>query len=103
MEHLYEVWLVGELGTECVDRLYRELELAARSGKRMLKLRFYLKDRNDPRYYEVMRGLLLKNALLSIFIEDRSLEDFSKDLMRKASDVTVIKGLEQEGVEDGRW
>jgi hypothetical protein len=94
-QRFYDVWYVGELSEEGVDRIIEcLLDYSCRAAGRV-RLRFYLQNIGDLTYMAYVRRILLQNTSLSIVIEEKSIQDLEKDieLAKDGDGIVLIKNM----------
>ncbi len=96
-QRFYNVWYVGEINEDGVDRIIECLVNYSSKAIGRVRLRFYLKNIQDLSYIAYVRRILLQNTSLSIVIEEKLVEDLERDIKSAEDEIVVIKnrgGLE---------
>lgn len=90
-QKFYNVWYVGEINEDGVDKIIECLLDYSSKAIGRVKLRFYLNNIQDLSYIAYVRRILLQNTSLSIVIEERLVEDLERDIKSAEDEVVVIK------------
>lgn len=93
-----EVWVVGGVDEADSELLKQALITALAKGSRRIRFRFYLSSLGDLGYMETIRPVLLENVVASIVIEEKSLEEFKRDLETVGEEIIVVSGREGRSI-----
>ena len=93
-QRFFEVWVVGNLGKEFVEKLKEKLSEAYQSNCPRIRFRFYYDDPHNSLNFEAIRSILLENTRLSVVIEERSLETLESDLRSLGGEVSLLVSRE---------
>jgi len=89
-QKFFEVWVVGNLGEEFVEKLKEKLFEAHQRNCPRIRFRFYYGDPHNSLNFEAIRSILLENTRLSVVIEERSLETLESDLRSLGGEVSLL-------------
>ena len=85
-----EVWVLGDAGKAMVEELRELLIKAARSGKKRMRLIFYLDDPRRLDYLNLLRAVLVENTSMSIIVEEKPRKTLEHDLKNRKERPRII-------------
>lgn len=89
-ESFHEIWIVGELGDEDVEKIKEAIAKRVLKGERRIKIKFYLREIGSLPYLEGLRKVLLENVHASIVVEEKAIDELMRELERSEKKVAIL-------------